>query len=146
MRLVTRGDKHFDDIKRISDESFTGMECPNAETLRYHYNCGELFVRMMTHPTLESEIISYVIVTMSGGEPYVWSLATKKEFRGMGIASALLNDVAEWHRLKGDRFLELMVHPDNPAQKLYFDRGFRVIRVVPRYYGAVNGLRMRRVL
>ena len=100
---------------------------------------------LFVHESYAGEIISYVMV-VEQPEPYVWSVATKPQFRGQGLATKLLSEAIEWYRIKGAKHLELTVNVNNPAQKLYFDLGFRAVQVFRKYYGEASGLRMRRTL
>lgn len=141
MRMLQRDDFHFFVIQQISDEAFQGIERPPALALRYQFDNCECFVH-----EIESRIVAYAIVVTDGGEPYIWSIATKKEFRGRGIASGLLREICDFYHARYAKCVALTVNADNPAQKLYFDQGFRVVKYTPRYYGEFAGLRMRRYL
>lgn len=143
MRTLQRDDFHFHLIKQISDESFDGLERPSELTLRYQYDNCELFVWSSTGYDLAA--FAMVVSEFSGG-PYIWSIATKKDLRGRGFATGLLKEIITFYTEKHEELIDLTVSTDNPAQKLYFDHGFRVVRVIPRYYGATSGLRMRRSL
>lgn len=131
---------YFHVIKDISDSSFTGVERTPSATLEYEYTTGEVFIR-----ELDNQVVGYAICNRNFGNPYLWSIAVKKEYRGCGVASLLLEEIISFYK-KTDYWIALSVHTDNPAQKLYFDHGFRVIKVLPKYYGKDNGLRMRRTL
>lgn len=135
------GVDYFYVVQEISNESFTGIERPPGLALKYQYDHCELFLHEIEH-----QVVAYALVTMDNGGPYLWSIATKKEFRGRGIASSLIKEVVAWYKERHAAFIELTVNVNNPAQKLYFDHDFRVTRITPRYYGDVSGLRMRRKL
>lgn len=142
MRLTLRDDYHFNVIHGISNESFEGIEIPPKGILRHQYdNAFAIFVY-----NFGGRIVSYVLVTKDGGEGYVWSVATTKEYRSRGISTGLMQEAIQWCRIAGMRRLELTVNVDNPAQKLYFDLGFRVVTIFKKYYGEASGLRMRRYL
>jgi ribosomal protein S18 acetylase RimI-like enzyme len=141
MRMIARNEKLFKTIKDITQASFVGVECPPEDTLRHQLEHGELFVYEES-----GDILAYVLVVTNPLDPYIWSVATVRRYRGNGFATELLNEAIEWYRIKGDKKIELTVNTDNPAQKLYFDLGFRVKQVMGRYYGLQDGLRMRRTL
>ncbi len=141
MRVLQRDDYHFNLIKQISDESFEITERPGELALRYQYDNCELWTRENNNL-----IVAYAIVIMDFGEPYLWSIATKKEFRSRGIAAGLIGEIVDWYSGRHAAGIGLTVNINNPAQKLYFDEGFRITRIMPRYYGDVSGLRMRRNL
>lgn len=140
MRLIGRDSYTLEAVQDISDESFEGVERADQDTFRFQYDNSEVFLH-----SKYGEIDAYAIVNGRESEPYLWSIATRKEFRGLGIASRLLKEIIEWYRGKATQ-IELTTNVNNPAQKLYFDHGFRVIRVLPKYYGGASGLRMRRML
>ena len=143
MRLTARDDYHFNVIHGISNESFDGVEIPPKGILRHQYdNAFAIFVH-----EVNQQIVSYVLVMKDGpAAGYIWSVATTREFRSRGIASGLISDAIQWCRISGMQRLELTVNVDNPAQKLYFDLGFRVVTIFKKYYGEASGLRMRRYL
>lgn len=140
MRLIVRDDYHFNVIKGISDSSFLGIEIPPEANLRYQYDHCEVFIEEVDH-----KIVSYALVVNAAvGGPYIWSLATAREFRSRGFAGRMLGEIINWAFDRHYPHIELTVNVNNPAQKLYFDHGFRAMRVDPRYYGETSGLRMRR--
>jgi len=132
---------YFYVIKSISDESFKDIERPTELALRYQYDHCEVFIHEVNH-----HVVAYALVTMDNGEPYIWSIATKEGFRGCGIATGLIVEILTFYFDRHAEGIGLTVNVNNPAQKLYFDQGFRATRVIPRYYGDVSGLRMRRKL
>lgn len=143
MRMIQRDDYHFHVIKGISDKSFSGVEIPPEANLRYQYDHTEIFVR-----EVNQRIVAYAMVVLDAGTggPYIWSIATEEKHRGCGYAGGLLTEIIEWANAGHYAYIELTVNVNNPAQKLYFDHGFRVTQVLKRYYGEFTGLRMRRKL
>lgn len=90
------------------------------------------------------QIVSGIIVNERVARfPYLWSVFVTPRLQGCGYGTALLKFVCEKYPN-----LELHVRTDNPAQKLYFDHGFRVVEIYPKWYlidGVyVPGLKMRR--
>ncbi len=142
MKLDKRSEKTFNAIRKISDESFSGIENPPVEALRYNYESGDVFLW-----TFGERIDGFAIATMDGGKPYLWSIAVANEARRCGIGGRLIKEVATFFKIQGWGTIDLTVNGDNPAQKLYFDHGFRVVKVIPHFYGEqLHGLRMRRPL
>ena len=80
------------------------------------------------------EIVAFVIANISKGQPYIWGMATTEEWRGNGVAKALLSVVDGYYQEKYS-LIWLHVDRDNPAQKLYFDCGYRIQGVEKDYYG-----------
>lgn len=151
MRVTDKNDVLFRTIQHISDVSFDGIERPPVMTLKYEFDTSEVFVFKQLPEnsgsmTVRSTIVAFALVNVRADEPYLWSLAVLPEFRNRKIASRLLKEVIAYYTEKHAKTLSLSVNVDNPAQKLYFDHGFRTLRVLPRYYGEASGLRMRRYL
>ena len=127
---------------QISDESFKGIDRPPHGIFKEHFDRDDVFVRGI--PTFTS---GFAIVTERGGCPYLWSIAVRLEIRGQGAGRGLLDEIETHYRQQGAQRIELTCKIDNPAQKLYFDAGYRAFRVAPRYYQHEgDGLMMRRVL
>ena len=55
------------------------------------------------------------------------TIAVRREFRGRGIGSALLEDLIARARKRGFPALSLSVEPENPALQAYEGAGFRVL-------------------
>ena len=143
MRLTAKDNLTFEEIKRINDESFLGTELPYPSMLRYEFDNGDVFV----DEECERAFRGYAIVNRDGAsQPFLWSLATDPTWRGRGVATRLLKEIIGYYSRAGADRIDLTVKVDNPAQKLYFDQGWRATRVFPRYYGTEAGIRMRRTL
>lgn len=65
--------------------------------------------------------------------PYVYNVCVLPEYQGKGVASKLFKRFEEQYS-DWDHF-QLCVRHDNPAQKLYFDLGYRVISINKDFYG-----------
>lgn len=80
---------------------------------------------------LDGETAGYMGVQIFSGEGYVTNVATLKEFRRMGVAKALINEV-----MKNEmEFLTLEVRESNiPAISLYKSLGFVEVGKRPRFY------------
>lgn len=143
MRLTEKHvDGDFDQILKISDESFEGQQRPPLGILRSHFEADDVFV---WHDA--ETIYAFAIVTERFGAPYIWTIAVDLSVRGHGFGTALLREIEAHYRGAGRGSIGLTCKTDNPAQKLYFDCGYRVERVAQKYYGPEgDGLFMRRVL
>lgn len=138
----------FSEIKRLTNESFTGVEVPPVRVLRTEFEIGDIFIRTATEG--EPKVLAYLILREKMNEPYIWSLATDKAHRGQGLASSLLKEVDEFVKTlpeakrRGITGVGLTTHVNNPAQKLYFDHGYRVKQLLDNYYLGGDGLYMRK--
>jgi ribosomal protein S18 acetylase RimI-like enzyme len=106
--------------------------------------CGHSRSEIEASPT--NDIIVGFALVRTSGNPYIWSIAVDKGFQGRGVGGNLLREIIKKYTLQKALCITLHVHEDNPAQKLYFDYGFRMRDVVKYYYAPKNGLLMIRTL
>lgn len=115
------------------------IPCPEHELTDKLFVSGRTWIY-----EIDGKIEAFIVVTLQGGQPYIWLTVTSVEKRGNGIASELLEHVVKQH--KGYRTAWMHVDADNPAQTTYFKQGFRVTDVVHNLYGSgKNGLVMTRI-
>jgi ribosomal protein S18 acetylase RimI-like enzyme len=81
---------------------------------------------------VDGKIVGMLIAIYREG-PYVFNTAVLPEYRNQGIASALFKQFETY--FKPDGFYYLYVDSNNPAQKLYFDLGYRIINIKKDFYG-----------
>ena len=84
----------------------------------------------------------FIIAFVDEGSPWIWTVMVQRWHRKEGIATRLITKVEEHYKNLGYSHICLYVSDDNPAQKLYFDLGYRVIRVVKGVYGDKPALKM----
>ena len=140
----------FERLWEISDRCYTGDERPPHDIMKNMVEVCDVFLAKETFPGFgrdpdEDGIIGFALVRTSGN-PYVWSIAVDKDFQGRGVGGNLLREIIKKYTLQKALCITLHVHEDNPAQKLYFDYGFRMRDVVKYYYAPKNGLLMIRTL
>jgi len=146
----------FDRLCEISDACYTGDERPPRETMKDMVEVCDVFLAKSGLGSIEvgemesnscelDKIIGFALVRTSGN-PYIWSIAVDKGFQRRGVGGNLLREIIKKYTLQKDFEITLHVHEDNPAQKLYFDYGFRVKRIERDYYNPKNGLFMVRPL
>ena len=80
----------------------------------------------------DDKVVGFLLSTYKEG-PYVYNVAVLPEFRSKGTATGLFNMCHEFY--KGMGFIYLYVDATNPAQKLYFDLGYRVTSIKEDFYG-----------
>jgi ribosomal protein S18 acetylase RimI-like enzyme len=128
----------FDRIWDITAASFDGVELPPRHLLMTNLEEGTIFVNA-------HEIDCYALLGFKFGVYYIWAIATDPTARGQGFASQLLDEIAAHALAIGEDRIGLATNSDNPAQKLYFDKGYRVTKVLRDFYGpGVHGLFMER--
>jgi ribosomal protein S18 acetylase RimI-like enzyme len=79
---------------------------------------------------------------IDNGEPWIWTIVVHPFHRHYGIGRKLIKEIEK--RYTGR--MNLFVESNNPAQKLYFDCGYKVIEVVKGIYKDQDALRMVKVL
>lgn len=90
------------------------------------------------------KVVGFLLSTYKEG-PYVYNIAVLSEYRKHGIATQLLETCHKFYNEFG--YIYLYVDKDNPAQKLYFDLGYRVQSIKENFYGnKQNALVMVKVL
>lgn len=85
---------------------------------------------------LGGTVIGYVIGLLeTRGEGHIVSIGVHPNYRGRGVATALLNEVLSRFKAKGAKSAKLEVRVSNlPAINLYKKLGFRIIGTVEKYY------------
>lgn len=92
-------------------------------------------------------VAATLISEVSKGTPYIWSVATDPAYRGKGLATTLIKYFENYYMDAGYERSWLHTKVTNPAQKLYFDLGYRVSSFEPHLYGPhEHGLTMRKKL
>jgi ribosomal protein S18 acetylase RimI-like enzyme len=131
--MLIRGYKPSD-FKRINDINQLSFDCPQPEMLlQAEADRGHTWVAEE-----EGIVVGFVVGKIKLGNPYVSCIAVAYEHRGKGIATKLLEAFEkdyEGLQKPGNKVFWLQVSADNPAQKLYFDLGYRVESIDSNYYG-----------
>lgn len=119
-------------LHEINALSFVGEELPSPATL------NDMLEQSLVFVAKEGEkILGFALVFKRNScESYLWVIAVHPEYRGKGVGSFLIRRAAACARFvdKCER-MTLNCRPDNPAQKLYLNHGFRVVRVDEDFYG-----------
>ena len=132
---------YADKLLAMSYACFSGIEVPpRAEFLR-HLQEDDVFVNCA------DDIVAYAIVEHRPGRAYIWQIATKEEYRGLGHARWLLAEIRNYYQ-PTETQIDLTVKQDNvDAQILYLKSGYLVVAMLKDYYEPqTDGLRMRLVL
>lgn len=149
MRLTAKGPLEFAAIDELNIASFPDDLRARSLALQFAFDNGDVFVEEVC----ERVWSAFAIVTRQNGQPLLWAIGTRPMCRGRGVASRLLDEIVGYYQFQSREgvaqyeYIDLTVRVDNPAQKLYFDYGWRVKQVLKNYYdGGFDGLRMRRML
>lgn len=157
--IVTKGfrKEEFEKLLAINDSCYTGVERPTLQEFENMLKHTDIFVARVDNDgdpyfsgdrSVEQSIIGFAIVRHANlSEPYLWSIAVNPHFQGRGVGGNLLREIIKAYTLNKNSQITLHVHPDNPAQKLYFDYGFRVTAIARKWFMEGGyGLVMRRTL
>jgi ribosomal protein S18 acetylase RimI-like enzyme len=139
LRLVDRFDEQdIQEVFRITDECYP----------EDGYNQSELRSILMKYPAWFIEYVEVqacLISEVSKAQPYIWSVCTRPAHRGKGHATTLINVFEKHYSDNGYYKPWLQVRVENPAQKIYFDLGYRVSAFEANLYGAhQHGVVMRK--
>ncbi|MBE6780199.1 MAG: ribosomal-protein-alanine N-acetyltransferase [Ruminococcaceae bacterium] len=82
-------------------------------------------------------IMGYVGITVVLDEGYITNIATLPEYRGQGVASALLTKLNDFAKLKGLCFISLEVRKSNQAAISLYERfGYKTEGIRKNFYDA----------
>jgi ribosomal-protein-alanine N-acetyltransferase len=121
--------KDFKDILKIEEEAFRPKN-PAYDLFIYLSYSSDLLVA-----DIGGKVIGYIAVMDMNSSSKIISFAVKKEFRGHGVGSMLLDRAIERCKSRGKRSVILEVRVSNEmAQLLYKKKGFKVVDVIAGYY------------
>ena len=123
--------RDFDKIKALNAEGFA--EPAPAWFILESIEAGHAWVAVE-----QDEVIGFLIGRPKFNVSYINNLVVTKAHQGKGIATSLISKFEE-HFGKSQNIYSkvfwLQVESNNPAQKLYFDMGYRVSGIDENYYG-----------
>lgn len=160
MRIRGYKKTDFDDVLDINNKTFSGDQRPPISTLREMISISDVWVATVSDDDIlfvPDRVIGFAIVKPSSVEgkdqqAYVWQTAVSPDLQRRGIGGNLLREVIGYYTKKKYASIRLHCHYDNPAQKLYFDYGFRVTDIAWGFYqdegdsAKSRALMMRRTL
>ena len=121
----------MDRVLWIERASFGRQAWPRDLFVELHQDCPDLFLVAK----LRGRIAAYMATCVQKSNAEIVSLAVHPDFRGRGVAQALMRFTLRSLARTGARRVELMVRPGNVAgRQLYRSFGFRELRRVSRYY------------
>ena len=111
----------------INNKCFDSPE-PNVHLLE-HIHKGQTWVCCTEK---DDKPVGFLVSTYQNGA-HVYNVAVDPEFRNKGIATSLFKEFHYFYREQ--HYAWLHVDTSNPAQKLYFDLGYRIKEIKYDYYG-----------
>jgi ribosomal protein S18 acetylase RimI-like enzyme len=131
----------FESVKAIYNECF-----PLPFTVRMLEQRLERAERVWVY-LLNNEIVGYLLLDVERGHHYLSQVATRASARRMGVATGLITTASDYLRGMKVKYWWLQTEVNNPAQKLYFDLGFRVSGFERDTYGfGKHGVEMTQIL
>jgi len=85
----------------------------------------------------DRDAVGFIIGTIKHGMPYICNISVLQESRKKGIGKSLIEIFENYFKKIRSSFW-LQVNTNNPAQKLYFDLGYRVDSVDENFYGMLE--------
>lgn len=100
------------------------------------------FLSMMNNPNYlffvaldKNLVVGFVVFLCFDEKMEIIKIATKEDFRGRGVALALLNQMENWGRNNQKQGILLEVNEKNlKARRLYDKVGFEIIHIRKKYY------------
>jgi ribosomal protein S18 acetylase RimI-like enzyme len=125
------------ELWELNNACFPEAERPDFGMFEYIATQGTVFAIY----SYRSELAGLAVVTEKEGGPHLWTIAVKCHFRCDGYGGELLDEVHNAFPT-----ITLTTRIDNVgAQVLYLKHGYRVERILKRYYpNKIDGLFMRR--
>jgi ribosomal-protein-alanine acetyltransferase len=119
---------------RLDQRCFSDGEAYDRETIRYLLSHTQSVCFKVVSPA--DEMAAFVIgMVEPDGTGHVVALGVGPEFRRRGHGRRLMDAVERGFFERGVSTVRLEVRTSNePAQKLYFDMGYKIVRRMPRYY------------
>lgn len=127
MKIIKANSKDIKELLNIENEAFggSGFELSKAS---FYYHIRRNFLYVAKDENLQ--ILGYILVFSYLKIPRIYSIATSKKVRNIGVATMLLKFVFDKFN-----FLRLEVRKDNTnAINLYNKFGFKVEKILPSYY------------
>jgi ribosomal protein S18 acetylase RimI-like enzyme len=130
----------------INNACYVPPFCAPESTMREMMMVSDIFVVRVDHLVVGIEGIVGFAIVRNVEHPYIWNIAVDPTYQSRGVGGNLLREIIKNYTLNKESQILLHVDATNPAQKLYFDYGFRVVAVEEDYFKPNDGLLMRRVL
>jgi ribosomal protein S18 acetylase RimI-like enzyme len=123
------------DFRAVSELNKQGFEKPSPDSfLLESIEQGRAWVAVE-----QDAVVGFLIGKLKNNTPYVNNVVVAKAHQRKGIATKLFAKFEEHYgatQKPANKMFWLQVDADNPAQKLYFDLGYRVGWINEHYYGA----------
>lgn len=140
IRPYTAADFH--QVLALNDATFVGDQRPPATTLQEMISVSDIWIAEEE----DKPLLGFMIVRPMGDGAYLWQMSVHPGMQKRGIGGNMLREVIQYYTAKKYKHVRLHVHYDNPAQKLYFDYGFRVYDIARGYYSNEDSTKSRALM
>ena len=155
MRITGYKKEYLDRIMEINDACYEGVYRAPRDVVEQMIGVSDTFTAQIAEGDFagdypndlpEKSIIGFAIVRWDNVFPYIWNIAVDPAYQGRSVGGNLLRQIIKRYTLAKQKQITLHVNAQNPAQKLYFDYGFRVKSIEKDYFKPDDGLIMTRLL
>lgn len=128
------GHADLNECWRLDQRCFSDGEAYDRETIRYLLSHSQSVCYKAVSQS--EDMVAFVVGMIEpDGTGHVVALGVGPEHRRRGHGRRLMFAVEEGFQERGVSTVRLEVRTSNePAQKLYFDLGYKIVRRMPRYY------------
>ncbi len=144
----------------ITEACYTGAELPELPFFKMCVDSGDVFVNWPSRAIPQEggdaassgRLVGYALVNTDWNSdsprPLLRSIAVLRWHRGLGHASDLLEEIANYYKTRDAKEIILHCKQNNvTAQRLYLSHGYLVTHVLRNYYAPEgDGLEMRKIL
>ena len=132
MRLVYAKPGYRGTVWWMTNQCFSGMELPDREDFDKAYDRQEVFI---AHEFDQPE--GYAMILMGDGKVkgcYLQSIAVLPDYRGYGLGSWLIQEVAHYCRSKNETCIYLHCKKNSSVVEFYKKEGFVPRQVIKNHY------------
>ena len=123
--------KDLDAVEEIEKEAFK-----NPYPTELILGIWSMYPNCFYVAEIDGKVVGYILGSMDWGNGHIVSLAVKKEYRGLGIGTALLKTLEDYYfNIANCNYIVLEVRVSNTAaRKFYYRMGYRDRKLLPKYY------------
>ena len=130
VKIVPMNETHLKDLALLEKQCFSVPWSENALRMELTKENSRFFVAI-----IKNEVLGYIGANNVLGEVYIDNIAVFSNFRGLGVATTLLNHLISVSKEENCDLVTLEVRESNTiARKLYEKLGFKNVGVRKNFY------------
>jgi ribosomal-protein-alanine N-acetyltransferase len=130
VKIVPMNETHLKDLALLEKQCFSVPWSENALRMELTKENSRFFVAV-----IKNEVLGYIGANNVLGEVYIDNIAVFSNFRGLGVATTLLNHLISVSKEEKCDLVTLEVRESNTiARKLYEKLGFKNVGVRKNFY------------